>query len=39
MATLTQMGRVAVQCGTPSVPAPGLALMQCRTPQHVGLVL
>lgn len=39
MATLTQMGRVAVQCGAPSTPAAGLTLMQCRTPQHVGLAL
>ena len=39
MATLTQMGTVAVQCGAPSAPAPGLALMQCRTPQYVGLAL
>ncbi len=39
MTTLTQMGRVAVQCGAPSTPAPGLALMQCSTPQFVGLAL
>ena len=37
MTTLTQMGRVAVQCGAPSTPAPGLTLMPCRTPQFVGL--
>ena len=39
MATLTQMGTQAVQCGAPTAPAPGLALMQCRTPQLVGLAL
>lgn len=39
MATLTQLGTRAVQCGTPSSPAPDLSLMQCRTPQLVGLAL
>ncbi len=39
MATLTQMGSAAVQCSAPSAPAPGLSLMQCRTPQFVGLAL
>lgn len=39
MATLSQMGTVQVQCGAPRAPAPGLSLMQCRTPQFVGLAL
>jgi hypothetical protein len=39
MASLSQLGTVPVQCGAPSSPAPGLSLMQCRTAQHVGLVL
>jgi hypothetical protein len=39
MASLTQLGRLPVQCGAPSSPAPGLSLMQCRTPQYVGLAL
>lgn len=39
MAALTQMGQQAVQCAAPSSPMPGLALMQCRTPQFVGLAL
>lgn len=37
MATLTRMGTTPVQCSAPSAPAPGLQLMECRTPQHVGL--
>lgn len=39
MATLTQLGTRAVQCGAPSSPAPGLSLMHCRTSQLVGLAL
>lgn len=39
LATLTQMGTVPVQCGAPTTPTSGLHLMQCRTPQHVGLAL
>lgn len=39
LATLSQLGTVPVQCGAPTAPAPGLALMQCRTPQYVGLAL
>jgi hypothetical protein len=39
MATLSQMGTAPVQCAAPTVPAPGLNLMQCRTPQLVGLAL
>lgn len=39
MATLTQLGTRAVQCNAPTSPAPGLSLMQCRTPQLVGLAL
>ena len=39
MATLTRLGTQAVQCGAPSSPAPGLPLMQWRTPQLVGLAL
>lgn len=39
LATLSQFGTVAVQCGGPTTPAPGLSLMQCRTPSHVGLAM
>jgi hypothetical protein len=39
LATLSQLGTVAVQCGPPSEPAPGLSLVQCRTPQYQGLAL
>jgi hypothetical protein len=39
MSTLTQLGSVPVQCSPPSTPTPGLSLMQCRTPQYVGLAL
>ncbi len=39
IATLSQLGTVAVQCGAPNTPAPGLSLMQCRTPQYVGVAL
>lgn len=39
LATLSQMGTTPLQCGAPRTPQPGLQLMQCRTPQHVGLAL
>jgi hypothetical protein len=39
LASLSHMGSVPVQCGAPRSPAPGLSLMQCRTPQYVGLAL
>lgn len=39
MATLTQFGTVDVRCAAPRAPAPGLALMQCRTPRLAGLAL
>jgi hypothetical protein len=39
LATLSQLGTVPVQCGNTSTPRPGLWLMQCRTPQYVGLAL
>lgn len=39
LATLSQMGTRPVQCGAPSTPAPGLTLLECRTPQLVGLAL
>jgi hypothetical protein len=39
MATLTQLGRVHVQCGAAAMPVPGLQLMSCRTPQHEGIAL
>jgi hypothetical protein len=39
MATLSQLGTVPVQCGAPSAPLPGVSLMQCRTPQYVGVAL
>lgn len=39
MATLSQMGRVAVQCGPARTPAPGLFLMECRTPRFAGVAL
>lgn len=39
LATLSQLGTVAVQCGAPAAPAPGLSLMQCRTPRYVGLAM
>ncbi|MCZ7566171.1 MAG: hypothetical protein M5U08_22250 [Burkholderiales bacterium] len=39
MATLSRMGSAPIQCGAPSTPAPGLAMMECRNPQAVGLAL
>lgn len=39
LATLSQFGSVAVQCDAPGAPAPGLALMRCRTPRFVGLAM
>lgn len=39
LATLSRMGTAPIQCSAPSAPAPGLQLMQCRTPQYVGLAL
>ena len=39
LATLSRLGSVAVQCEPPSVPLPGLQLMQCRTPQFVGVAV
>ena len=39
MATLTQMGRLPVQCGQPGSPIQGLSLMRCQTPQFVGVAL
>jgi len=39
LATLSQLGKVAVQCGAPSTLASGLWLMQCRTPQYLGLAM
>jgi hypothetical protein len=39
LATLSQMGTIPLQCNTPRTPATGMQLMQCQTPQHVGLAL
>lgn len=39
LATLSSLGQRPLQCAAPSTPAPGLHLMQCRTPQYVGLAL
>jgi hypothetical protein len=39
LATLSQLGATPLQCAAPTAPAPGLHLMQCRTPQYVGLAL
>jgi hypothetical protein len=39
MATLTRMGTVPIQCGPPTSPAQGLALMECRNAQVTGLAL
>jgi hypothetical protein len=36
---LSRMGTAPLQCSAPSSPAAGLQLLQCRTPQHVGLAL
>ena len=39
LATLSNLGQRPLQCSAPSTPVPGLQLLQCRTPQYVGLAL